>query len=143
MPALYSHLVWVRGLQGQVLFIGQCSHPGGMEGGHREAKAWEWGRRRREEPGGAPQRLSEHWASALSLEGLELLLIEKHRQKKSTGEPPWWSCGRESALQRKGHWFDPWSRKISHAMEQPSLCTTTTEPVLSNKKKHRTEQSVY
>ena len=52
-----------------------------MEGGHREAKAWEW-RRRREEPRGAPQRLSEHRASALSLEGLGLLLIEKHRHKK-------------------------------------------------------------
>ena len=52
-----------------------------MEGGHREAKAWEWGRRR-EEPRGAPRRLSEHWASALSLEGLGLLLIEKHHQKK-------------------------------------------------------------
>ena len=117
-----------------------------MEGGHREAKAWEWGRRRREEPGGAPQRLSEHWASALSLEGLELLLIEKHRQKKSTGEPPWWSCGRESALQRKGHWFDPWSWKIPHAMEQLShgpllLKPACLEPMLCNKRSHHNGKS--
>ena len=26
--------------------------------------------------------------------------------------------------------FDPWSGKIPHAAEQPSLCTTTIEPVL-------------
>ena len=28
----------------------------------------------------------------------------------------------------KGHQFNPWSRKIPHAMEQLSLCATTTEP---------------
>ena len=28
------------------------------------------------------------------------------------------------------HGFKPWSRKIPHAAEQLSLCTTTTEPVL-------------
>ena len=26
--------------------------------------------------------------------------------------------------------FEPWSRKIPHAVEQPSPCATTTEPVL-------------
>ena len=28
------------------------------------------------------------------------------------------------APQWRGHWFDPWSGKIAHAMEQLSLCTT-------------------
>ena len=27
-----------------------------------------------------------------------------------------------------GHGFEPWSRKIPHAAEQLSPCTTTTEP---------------
>ncbi|KAJ8779396.1 hypothetical protein J1605_012685 [Eschrichtius robustus] len=30
----------------------------------------------------------------------------------------------------RGHGFEPWSRKIPHAAEQLSPCTTTTEPVL-------------
>ena len=37
------------------------------------------------------------------------------------------------------HSFDPWSSKISHAEEQLSLRTTTTEPVLRNKQSHRSE----
>ena len=37
---------------------------------------------------------------------------------------------KESACQCRGHGFEPWSRKISHAMEQLSPCTTTTEPAL-------------
>ena len=36
----------------------------------------------------------------------------------------------ESACQCRGHGFDPWSRKIPHAMEQLSPCATTTEPAL-------------
>ena len=35
--------------------------------------------------------------------------------------------------------FDPWCSKISHAVEQLSLRTTTTEPVLRNKQSHRSE----
>ena len=37
------------------------------------------------------------------------------------------------------HRFDPWSSKISHAVEELSLGTTTTEPVLQNKQSHRSE----
>ena len=33
-------------------------------------------------------------------------------------------------LPMQGTWFDPWSGKIPHAMEQLSPCATTTEPVL-------------
>ena len=36
----------------------------------------------------------------------------------------------ESACQCRGHRFNPWSRKIPHATEQLSPCTTTTEPAL-------------
>ena len=31
---------------------------------------------------------------------------------------PWWRGGFESACQRRGHGFDPWSGKIPHAAEQ-------------------------
>ena len=34
--------------------------------------------------------------------------------------------------QCKGHRFDPWSRKIPHAMEQLSPSATTTEPTGCN-----------
>ena len=40
---------------------------------------------------------------------------------------PWWLGGKESACQCRRHRFDPWSRKIPHALEQLSLCCTTTE----------------
>ena len=45
---------------------------------------------------------------------------------------PWWLSGYESAWQCRGHGFDPWSGKIPHAVEQLSLCTTTTEPERHN-----------
>ncbi|KAB0353122.1 hypothetical protein FD754_017979 [Muntiacus muntjak] len=37
----------------------------------------------------------------------------------------------------RGHWLIPWSKKIPHAMEQLSPSATTTEPVLCNKRSHR------
>ena len=43
---------------------------------------------------------------------------------------PWWHSGWESACQCRGHGFEPWSGKISHAAEQLSPCATATEPVL-------------
>ena len=43
---------------------------------------------------------------------------------------PWWFRGKESACQCRRHLFDPLSKKIPHASEQLSLCTTTVEPVL-------------
>ena len=45
---------------------------------------------------------------------------------------PWWFSGKESAYQCRRHGFDPWSGKILYAMEQLSLCATTTEPLLQN-----------
>ena len=43
---------------------------------------------------------------------------------------PWGLSGRESASRCRWCEFDPWSRKIPHALEQLSLCTTAMEPVL-------------
>ena len=38
-----------------------------------------------------------------------------------------------------GHGFDPWSGKIPHAAEQPSLCAPTIEPVLESPRAAATE----
>ena len=43
---------------------------------------------------------------------------------------PWWLSGKDSACQCRRRGFNPWSRKIPHALEQLSPCTTATEPVL-------------
>ena len=39
----------------------------------------------------------------------------------------------------RGHGFNPWSRKIPHAAEQLSQCTTTTERVLQSPRATNTE----
>ena len=52
--------------------------------------------------------------------------LEINYKKKKWGLP-WWRSHGESACQRRGHGFDPWSGKIPHAAEQLSLCATTTE----------------
>ena len=41
---------------------------------------------------------------------------------------PWWHSGQESACQCKGHQFNPWSRKIPPATEQPSPSATAVCP---------------
>ena len=50
-------------------------------------------------------------------------------------------------LSMRGHRFDPWSRKIPHAMEQLSPCTTTPEPtwepVLHSKRRHCKEKPTH
>ena len=35
---------------------------------------------------------------------------------------------KESSCQHREHGFKPWSKKIPHAKDQLSLCTTSTEP---------------
>ena len=40
--------------------------------------------------------------------------------------------GKESACQCRKHGFYPWSREISHAVEQLSPCSITTESVLQS-----------
>ena len=49
--------------------------------------------------------------------------------RKESLKLPWWLSGKEPACQCRRHRFDLWSRKIPHAREQPSLCTTI-EPKL-------------
>ena len=53
---------------------------------------------------------------------------------------PWWLCGKESACQCRGCGFNPGP----HAIEQLSLCATTTEPALQptlyNKRSHCREK---
>ena len=43
---------------------------------------------------------------------------------------PWWLSGKEFACRCRRHRFDHWSRKIPHAGEQQSLCTTAVDPVI-------------
>ena len=57
------------------------------------------------------------------------LLLNSHTRKLKSGLP-WWLSGKESACQCRIHRFPPWFRKVQHAEEQLSLCTTTIEPVL-------------
>ena len=40
----------------------------------------------------------------------------RHSMLRSVLRLPWWSSGGEYALQCRGHWFNPWSRKILHAL---------------------------
>ena len=42
-------------------------------------------------------------------------------------ELSWWLSGKESAYQSRRFGFDSWSRKSSHALEQPSLCSRARE----------------
>lgn len=44
------------------------------------------------------------------------------------GSPGGWSSGWESALQYRGHWFNPWPGRIPHAEGQLNLCITMTKP---------------
>ena len=43
----------------------------------------------------------------------------------------WRLSSKESTCQCRRHMFDPWAKKIPHAVEQLSPCATTIEPVLS------------
>ena len=68
---------------------------------------------------------------------------------------PWCSSGSESTLQCRGYWFNPWSRKIPHAMGQLSpksgnywaptpqlLKHVHLETKLQNKRSHSNEKPV-
>ena len=53
----------------------------------------------------------------------------------------------ENTCRCRGHGFNPWSRKIPHAVEQLSPCTATKptllEPVLSSKRSHHNKKPVH
>ena len=55
----------------------------------------------------------------------------------------WWSRGEESTCQCREHGFNPWSRKIPHAVEQLSPCATTAEPECHNKRNHCNEKPAH
>ena len=59
------------------------------------------------------------------------------------GALPWWLRGKESACQRRKHGLDPWSRKITRALGQLSLCTATVGPVLQSLGTTATEAHVH
>ena len=61
---------------------------------------------------------------------------------------PWWRSGWESACQRRGHGFEPWSGKIPRAAEQLGPWATITEParlepVLRNKRGRDSERPAH
>ena len=51
-------------------------------------------------------------------------------------ELPWWLSGKESTCQCRGHWFNPWSRKILRAVQQQHPCTPAAEPAHCNHRAH-------
>ena len=57
---------------------------------------------------------------------------------------PWWSSGKESACQCRGHGSDPWSRKVplvqSHQVSEPQLLSHALEPVSRNERSHHNEK---
>ena len=61
---------------------------------------------------------------------------------------PWWRSGWESACQCRGHGFEPWSGRISHATEQLGPWATAAEParlepVLRNKRGRGSERPTH
>ena len=55
---------------------------------------------------------------------------------------PWQCREQESSCYCRGHWFDPWSRKIPPAVEQLSPSTTTAEPTRQDPRAATTEAHV-
>jgi len=63
---------------------------------------------------------------------IENIQKQNYQCSQSTvfGGLPWWFNGEESTCQCRRQRFDPWSKKIPHALEQLNPCTITIEPVL-------------
>ena len=57
-------------------------------------------------------------------------------QLEDKGGLLWWSSRWESTFQCKEHWFDAWSRRITHATERLSAWATTTEPNTATAETH-------
>ena len=62
--------------------------------------------------------------------GMSLKYLSGVAMKSDSQGLPWWLSGWRSTCQCRRHRFNPWSRKIPHALEQLNPCTTTCEPVL-------------
>ena len=61
-----------------------------------------------------------------------LEVLKSSSLKQCVSRLPQWSTGKNSPAKAKGHRFDPWSRKIPHAMKKLGPCATTTEAVCRN-----------
>ena len=63
---------------------------------------------------------------------------------RNFGGFPWWSSGKESACQWRGHRSDPWSRKVphvqSHQVSETQLLSCALEPVSRNERSHHDEK---
>ena len=81
--------------------------------------------------------VSESWGTwAATILGFTWSVVSPRQRSylKEPGGVPWWYSGWNSACQRSGCGFDPWSRKILHAehlkalvSQLLSLCATTSE----------------
>lgn len=68
------------------------------------------------------QSLGENWAAAIL--GFPWYVVSPRQRSylKEPGGLPWWYSGWNSACQRSGCGFDPWSRKIPRAEHLKALC---------------------
>ena len=72
-----------------------------------------------------------YWLSLLGTKNFVPMESQARSYKPSplklSGRLPWWSSGKDSACEHRGHRFNPWSGTIPHAIGQSSPCTTATE----------------
>ena len=74
-----------------------------------------------------PKSSADEWKMLIYLLVSSMCLAHKKHQLGL----PWWLSGKEFACQCRRHGFDPWTRKIPHAVKQLGLCTPAIEPVKS------------
>ena len=108
-----------------------------------------------------PERKKKNPTKLSPMEKQRIQLYRDHKGY-ATGGPPWWSSGSESIFQGRGHGFDPWSQKISHASGQPGpgapqllrllssahgpqqlKSASTLEPVPCNKRSHLNQKPTH
>ena len=91
-----------------------------------------------------PQNFSFNSTWHLFLEHLHLLvLIFPLASFKVNLRFHWQLSGKESACQCRRQGFDPWSRKLSHAMEWLNPCATAIQPVLSSARASTTKPTCH
>ena len=68
------------------------------------------------------QSLGGNWAAAILGFAWHVVSPRQRSYLKEPGGLPWWYSGWNSACQRSGCGFDPWSRKIPRAERLKALC---------------------
>lgn len=68
------------------------------------------------------QSLGGNWAAAILGFAWHVVSPRQRSYLKEPGGLPWWYSGWNSACQRNGCGFDPWSRKIPRAERLKALC---------------------